>query len=181
MIKISKKILVVVAVIVFVGVLVGAFLAARPVNNYPVSTPEPTAEVFFQDENFSKYFSNFFLGRTADGASIRSNTPLVRASKFYVKERVGLRVETISGQNNSFSIQLRFLRQDNGEETPLLAKYRQNFTIKPGLKSYCCVAIPSETGTYKIVILKNNVLIGSVGGIVVVPARDNQSGSMVGI
>ncbi|MDO8511748.1 MAG: hypothetical protein Q7S57_00605 [bacterium] len=179
--NIPKKLVYSISSIAVVGILFGAYFATRgniqPIGDIPVATVKPNGE----NNTFGSTFSNFILGRSADGSAIGSKTPLVRATKFSAGEKVGLRVQTSSEVVVAFPIELRFLRQDSSEETPSLQPFRQKFSIKPGLRSYCCLTIPKEAGNFSIGILRNNSFVGSIANIVVVPAKVDEGGSIFGL
>lgn len=179
--NISKKLVYSASAIAMVGVLFGAYFATKgniqPINDVPVATLIPNDI----GATFGSTFSNFILGRSADGSAIGSKTPLVRATKFSAGEKVGLRVQTSNEVVVAFPIELRFLRQDSSEETPSLQPFRQKFSIKPGLRSYCCLTIPKEAGNFSIGILRNNSFVGTIGNIVVVPAKVDEGGSIFGL
>jgi hypothetical protein len=179
--NISKKYIYSIATVAVVGVLFGAFFASRgglPSGN---ETPAPVIESSGNNETFGSTFSNFIIGRSADGSAVKSNTPLVRATKFSTGEKVGLRIQTNSEVTVAFPIELRFLKKETGEETPALQSFRLKLTIKPGLKTYCCLSIPKEAGNYTLGILRNNSFIGTIGGIVVIPAKEQQDQSIFGL
>lgn len=179
--KLPQKLIYSIAAIALVGVLFGTYFASKG-NIQP--TNEVSVENVTSNEGvgtFGTIFNNFILGRSADGSSIGSKTPLVRATKFSTGEKIGLRIQTSSEITTAFPIELRFLTQDTGEETPDLQSSRQKFSIKPGLRSYCCISMPKNAGTYTLGILQNNAFIGTLQGIVVVPAKTDQGGSMLGL
>jgi len=179
--NISRKLIYSVSTIAVVGVLFGAFFAIKgdpqPVSETPLATEQP-GDV---NNTFGGTFSNFILGRSVDGSAIGSKTPIVRATKFSAGEKVGLRIQTSSDVTSAFPIELRFLRRDTGEETPFLQSFRLRLSIKPGLKTYCCLAIPKEAGDYTLGILRDNSFIGTIGGIIVVPAKEQEGGSIFGL
>jgi hypothetical protein len=180
MINLPKKLIFSSLAIVLVGILFGAYFAVKK-DVQPGATPSSnTVPTGSPTNTFGGTFTNFIVGRTADGSVIRKDTPLVKAAKFFTGEKVGLRIQTSSEVTAAFPIELRFLRQDNNEETPSLQQYRQSFSIKPGLNTYCCLAIPKEAGKFTLGILRNDAFIGTIGGIVVVVPSE-QDGLFLGI
>lgn len=142
-------------VLLGVGILIGIVLALRqPLPEPPAETgPSAPAEM---RPTFAEYFVHLFPGRTPDGSRPRGSKALVRASKFLAGERVGLRVQTAPERDESFTMEIRFLTQDTREELPALGDDRQRFRIRPGLRTYCCIRMPRETGDYLIGIIVEN-------------------------
>ena len=179
--NISKKLIYSISIIAVVGVLIGSYFATKSEPNSVVETPLVTTQPGDVNNTFGSTFNNFIIGRSADGSAIGGKTPLVRATKFSAGEKVGLRIETSGEVASAFPIELRFLRRDTGEETPFLQSFRLRLSVKPGLKSYCCLTIPKEAGNYTLGILRNDSFIGTIGGIVVVPTKEQQEGSVFGL
>ncbi|TSC73099.1 MAG: hypothetical protein G01um101438_122 [Parcubacteria group bacterium Gr01-1014_38] len=146
-----------VLVIVGVGALLGLAAALRPPAGGPVvedlQPPEGTRPAF------ASYFVHFFLGRTPDGSPPRPNSPLLRAMKFLAGERVGLRVQTPLERRSTFVVEMRFLSRETKEELPALRDDRQSFRIRRGLRTYCCLRIPKETGDYDLGLLVENQFV----------------------
>lgn len=175
--NLPKKYIGATVVIALVGVIFGAFFAMNKNTQPPVATDNSADSVGSVDRSFGSMFSGFIIGRSADGSAIGSNTALVSAKKFSAGEKVGLQIQTTGDVKESFYIELRFLKQENSEEV----SSRQKFLVKPGLKTYCCLAIPKETGNFNIGILRDNSFVGSLGGIVIVPVKEQQGGSLLGV
>lgn len=179
-VNLPKKVVIGSALVAIVGILLGAFFAVKKdINTNPVvvNTTPPSSGL----ENFGTYFTNIFLGRSGDGSKIGSSTPLVKSSKFYVGERAGVRVQTTADVVNPVTIEMRFLKTDTGEETPSLQKIRQNISIKPGLRSYCCISMPKEEGNVSVQIVLNGKFLGSIGDFTILPAKEIQDGGFLAI
>lgn len=140
-------------IILGVGVLLGLVAALRPVRQ-PASEPENSGAQ--ERPAFATYFDLLFLGKTGDASLPRTDTPLVRATKFRTGERVGIRVQAAPEQGSSFTMELRFLAPSTREELPSLRDDRQSFRISPGLRTVCCLRMPRETGTYDLAVLVGN-------------------------
>lgn len=179
--NLPKKLIYSAATVAAVGILLGAFFALRGDVQPAAEAPSTTNVSSDSSNTFGGSFSNFILGRSADGSAIGKDTPLVRASKFYAGEKVGLRAQTSSEAAANFEIELRFLSKETGEETAGSQASRQKFSIKTGLHTYCCLVIPKEAGSFTLAILRNNAFIGTLGGIAVVPAKAEQGGSLFGL
>lgn len=182
-VNLPKKLVIGSSFVVIVGILLGVFFAIKKDINTVGDNPVALTSTSPNDglNNFGTYFTNVFLGRSGDGSSIKSDTPLVRSSKFYVGEKAGLRVQTTVDMVNSINIEIRFLKSETGEETPSLQKMRQNISIKPGLKSYCCISMPKEEGSVSVQIVLNGVFLGSIGNFTILPARVIEEGSFISI
>lgn len=141
-----------VLLIVLTGVLLGAVAVLRS----PPPVPPPDAvPVPLEDRRpaFASHFVHFFPGRTHTGARPRARSPLLRATTFAAGERVGLRIQTVAEFPRSLWVELRFLTASGREELPSLRDDRQRFRIRSGLRTYCCLRIPQETGSYVLGIL----------------------------
>lgn len=168
------------AVIVAAGILLGIGWAFREFR----STPPPSGIVDVDSDTsvepdehrptFAEYFSILFLGRPGTATRIRSTTPLVRAVKFITGERVGLRTETAASVTGRLPIELRFLLKGTREETQDLRRFRQRFSLRPGLSSSCCVRIPTTPGAYEIGVVVDESYVAFLPATVVPP--QNQVG-----
>lgn len=147
-----------VAVIVGVGVVLGAVwavLAPLRVGEEPGGVPLPQG----RPPSFADSFVHFFPGRTYDGTRPKPKKQLLRADKFVEGEQVGFRAQTAPAVTRSFVVELRFLAADTREESPALARFRQRFRIRPGLRTYCCLRIPDVPGRYVIGIVLQEALV----------------------
>jgi hypothetical protein len=182
-VNLPKKLVIGASLVAIVGVLLGAYFAVKKDIGSVNKDPVPVATVSSNDgsNNFGTYFNNVFLGRSGDGSKIKSNTPLVKSSKFYVGERAGVRVETAAGLMSPITVEVRFLKTDTGEETPALQKMRQNISVKPGLKSYCCITMPKEAGSISVQIVLRGVFLGSIGNFTILPAKTLDQGGFFSV
>lgn len=144
----------VIRTVLIVG-LVGVLLGVAAVLRSPVPLPEDDGSAAPAEKRpaFASSFVHFFPGRTPDGSRPRAGSALVRASKFLAGERVGLRVQTVPDLRASVTVEVRFLTRDTREELPTLLDDRQTFRIRRGLRTYCCLKIPHESGEYVIALL----------------------------
>lgn len=156
-----RRLLVSGAVITLAGVALGLLWAARVQNDRRTLHPPPTADV----PAFGQTFSLFFLGHAGQDVPIRAHTPLVPATSFAAGERVGLRVQTTGQITEPMEVELRFLDDATREETASLRGVRQRFTIRPGLRTYCCVTMPKELGTVTVGIIAQERLLGTLPAI----------------
>jgi len=179
-VNLPKKLVIGAGFVAIVGILLGAFFATKKdINTDPVvvnTTPSGNGS-----ENFGTYFTSIFLGRSGDGSKIGSNTPLVKSSKFYVGESAGVRVQTAADVLSPITVELRFLDTSTGEETPSLQKNRQNISIKPGFRSYCCISMPKEAGSVSAQIVLKGKFLGSIGDFTILPAKEIQEGGFLAI
>lgn len=149
-----------VLVIVVVGALLGVAAAVRsPTGSRITEDVRPPEDA---RPGFASYFVHLFPGRTPDGSLPRSNSPLLRATKFLAGERVGLRAQTAPDRRTSFVVELRFLSKTTREELPGLRDDRQSFRIRPGLRTSCCLRLPREIGDYDLAILAENQFLAFI-------------------
>ncbi len=176
-----KKIVIPVVTIIFIGVLAGLVLALKQ-PAYPDEQPEKTNTSNSDPVNsFGGYFNVFLIGRPGTTSKISRDTPLIRATKYFIGERVGLRVQTAEHITKAFDIEVRFLDGTTSEETAALKKYRQRFNIKPGLRSYCCLTMPKEEGLVSVNIIMKNAFIGSLGTVTLIPAPQTKQKGLFGL
>ena len=140
-----------------VGVLLGLVFALRPLPTGPVEEDRRPPED--ARPGFASYFVHFFPGRTPDGSSPRSNSPLLRAAKFLAGERVGVRAQTAPERRDAFVVEVRFLSKQTKEELPALRDDRQSFRIRPGLRTVCCLRMPREVGDYDLALVVENQFV----------------------
>jgi len=179
-VNLPKKVIMGASLVTIVGVLLGAFFAIRR-DIYKEPIVVSTASPDIDSNNFGTYFTNFFLGRSSTGSGIGSDTPLVKSSKFYAGEKAGVRVQTMADVVNPIKVEVRFLRTDTGEETPSLQKMRQNISIKPGLRSYCCITMPKEEGSVSVQIVLKGDFLGSIGDFTILPAKKIEESGFLAI
>lgn len=134
----------------------------------PASRPDGSA--------FGAVFLHFFLGRTPDGSRPKANSQILRADTFLAGERVGLRVQTVAEQRSRISVELRFLARATREESAALARARQRFSIRPGLRTYCCVRMPIDGGSYDLGVLVEDRYVAFLP--VTIKARPQQGGGL---
>lgn len=181
-VSLPKKFVIGVSLVAIVGVLLGVFFATKKdistINKDPVVNITPNSS---GSNNFGTYFTNVFLGRSGDGSGIKSSTPLVKSSKFYAGEKAGIRAQTTADVVSPITVEMRFLKTDTGEETPSLQKMRQNISIRPGLRSYCCISMPKEAGSVSVQIVLRGVFLGSIGDFTILPAKTIEQGGFLAI
>ena len=167
-----------VLVIVGVGAILGLAAALRPLptDQVPEDLEDPPEGA---GPAFASYFVHFFPGRTPDGSSPRPKSPLLRATKFLAGERVGLRAQTAPERRSAFVIEIRFLSRATREELPALRDDRQAFRIRPGLRTYCCLRIPKETGDYNLGLLVENQFVAFLPISVKEPPQRSEGGLLV--
>lgn len=152
-------------IVVTAGALLGIALGLYEVSSRGQLQVTPASEGSIPESGdeqsavFATYFVHFFPGRTADGLRPSSNTQLVPTRKFAPGERVGLRVQTAPSVRESFVVEIRFLRRDTHAEFPESIAQRQYFRIRPGLRTYCCLRMPSTFGEYDLGVLVNDQFV----------------------
>lgn len=144
----------VLAVVIVLGILLGLAAALRTPPPRAL-VPEEGNPVGTADERpvFASFFTHFFPGRTHDGTRPTNRRLLLRASRFLIGERVGIRAQTAPDVTRAFVIEVRFLTPHTREELPNLRDDRQRFRIRSGLRTYCCLRMPKEPGDYVMAVL----------------------------
>ncbi len=155
----QKKVLTVAAGIIVLGVIVGVLWTVRLPSPDGSPVPPPSSPVV-RPAAFGDTFTLFFFGRSPDGSSIRSGTPLVPAKKLRAGESVGIRVETAPSLSAPVRTELRFLTANTREEPDNARAFRFSFTVRPGRFSYCCLRIPKTPGLYDVGVLINDTFVG---------------------
>lgn len=140
-----------VVLVLGIGVLLGLAWALR--SPVPMPEVEPPGTPAERTPAFADFFTHFVLGRTPDGSRPSARKPLLRATKAFAGERLGLRVQTSLSVSEPLTVELRFLTADTREERPELRSDRQRFRIRPGFRTYCCVRTPKAPGAYSIGVL----------------------------
>lgn len=149
----------VLAVVAVIGVLLGVAAALRTPPS-PPAVPEETPVGPVQERPvFASYFVHLFPGRTHDGSRPANRKQLLRSSRFLTGERVGIRAQTTPEVTRAFVIGIRFLTPDTQEELSVLRDDRQAFRIRPGLRTYCCLRMPKESGDYTMAVLLGDEFI----------------------
>jgi hypothetical protein len=175
----KKRLLFGAAAVIGGGIILGIIWAARDTSAPVVPEPGDTGTVQTVEEQpaFGRYFTLFTLGRSGEGRRIGKNTLLVPVQKFQEGERAGVRVSTASKVTEPLRVEVRILASGTREETPALRKLREQFTVRPGLFSYCCVTMPKGPGPYVVGILIGNEFVG-FRPIIVRPARQRSEGGI---